>query len=89
MKQASLFAWKLLLCLPLTDNDKHIFEEDIVLLAKICTNGMTTFSAAGFYNVDFGVIFSMLSFISGFVILSMQIFTSVTFTADLQNKTLA
>ncbi|XP_063913685.1 uncharacterized protein LOC135130261 [Zophobas morio] len=81
MKQTSFIVWKVLVSLrSVNSGDKHktsIFEEDLILFAAISTNGMATFSAAGFYNVDFSVLFSMLSFISAFVILSMQLFSSV------------
>jgi hypothetical protein len=77
MKQASFMGWELLLCLPLdVTYGKKNLEKDLIYFETIVTNRFTAFSAAGLFDVDLKVVFSILSSVSSILILVMQLFPS-------------
>ncbi|EFA01381.1 uncharacterized protein LOC107397547 [Tribolium castaneum] len=77
MKQATFIAWQLILKLPIDneyDNKYMDIEEGLIFVQTITLNRLTHFSAAGFFTVDFTVMFSLISSVSSVVILIIQLF---------------
>ncbi|XP_044266142.1 uncharacterized protein LOC123012353 [Tribolium madens] len=75
MKQATFIGLQLVLNLPIENEDKFKdVEKGLIFVQTITLNRLTRFSAAGFFTVDFSVMFSLISSVSSVVILIVQIF---------------
>lgn len=74
-RRTATICYKLLLDVPpiCSTMQERILKEELILLAQQATHQCPYFSAAGFFNVDYSMLFGLLGTVTSYVIVLIQI----------------
>lgn len=74
-QRTATVCYNLLLDVPAVSNNVQdkILREELILLAQQATHQCPYFSAAGFFNVDYTMLFGLLGTVTSYIIVLIQI----------------
>lgn len=75
-KRTSTICYNLLLSIPDTSTNyqNRVLRKELILLAHQVSNQLPRFSAAGFFNVDYYLLFGLLGTLTSYTVVLIQIY---------------